>query len=347
MAILTGTAANDTLAGTANDDTLNGLSGADKMSGGDGNDRYFIDQAGDIVTELANKGTEDYVVATFSTTLAANVEFLELAGGALNGTGNASRNFLIGNIFDNVLSGADANDQMIGHGGDDTLIGGKGDDHLTATVGQDLLQGGAGDDIMVGDEDGDDAMQGGAGNDAYLLGAAGDTIMELPGQGIDGIVSELLVRPLVGGANVENLVLSGKDTVGIGNGLDNRFIDRQLRSHAGWRRRQRHAGRRKRQRHPDRRRRQRPPGRRLRQRCAAGGLGNDLYVTFGFGTDTITELANEGIDEIRSFADINLSVANLLNIENVDLERRPRFRCHRQRTRQRHQGKRFRQPPGW
>jgi len=95
MAILTGTAANDTLVGTANDDTLNGLTGADKMSGGDGNDRYFIDQAGDIVTELANKGTFDYVVSTFSTTLAANVEFLELAGGALNGTGNAGRNFLI------------------------------------------------------------------------------------------------------------------------------------------------------------------------------------------------------------------------------------------------------------
>ena len=131
MAIVTGTATNDTLVGTANDDTLNGLTGADKMSGGDGNDRYFIDQAGDVVTELKNKGDEDYIASAISLVMPANVEFLELVGGALNGTGNSDRNFLIGNFFNNQLNGADGDDQMIGQDGDDTLIGGKGSDHLT------------------------------------------------------------------------------------------------------------------------------------------------------------------------------------------------------------------------
>src|SRR5688500_16230545 len=88
MTVVTGTAANDVLVGTNNDDVLNGLTGADKMSGGAGNDIYFVDQAGDVVTELANKGTEDWIVSTISTILAANVEHLELVGGALNGTGD-------------------------------------------------------------------------------------------------------------------------------------------------------------------------------------------------------------------------------------------------------------------
>ena len=62
MADITGTAANDVLVGTNDDDTLNGLLGADKMAGGDGNDTYFVDQAGDVVTELNDKGLYDRVV---------------------------------------------------------------------------------------------------------------------------------------------------------------------------------------------------------------------------------------------------------------------------------------------
>ena len=164
MADLTGTAANDVLVGTNDDDTLNGLIGADKMAGGDGNDIYFVDQAGDVVTELTDKGFIDRVVTTVSTTLAANVEFLELVGGALSGTGNGQENVLLGNGLDNTLDGGDGPDLLSGGHGNDTLVGGKGHDYMVGGDGQNRLQGGVGGDTLNG-FGGDNVMEGGAGND--------------------------------------------------------------------------------------------------------------------------------------------------------------------------------------
>jgi Ca2+-binding RTX toxin-like protein len=92
MVDVIGTGANDILVGTNDNDTLNGLVGADTMAGGDGSDLYFVDQAGDVVTELATRASTDRVVSTVSTTLAANAEILELVGGALNGNGNKQEN---------------------------------------------------------------------------------------------------------------------------------------------------------------------------------------------------------------------------------------------------------------
>ena len=53
---LTGGAGNDTLNGGAGNDTLNGGAGADTMTGGAGNDTYFVDNAGDVVTESVRRG---------------------------------------------------------------------------------------------------------------------------------------------------------------------------------------------------------------------------------------------------------------------------------------------------
>src|SRR6185312_2932249 len=97
---LIGSAANDTLTGGNENDTLNGLTGADKMIGGAGNDVYFVDDKGDMVTELANKGF-DQVNSAISLTLGTNIEGLALLGAAINGTGNALRNVLIGNHLGN------------------------------------------------------------------------------------------------------------------------------------------------------------------------------------------------------------------------------------------------------
>ncbi|MGK5091769.1 calcium-binding protein [Deltaproteobacteria bacterium TL4] len=44
---------------------------------------------------------------------------------------------LLGNLFDNVISGFDGNDTIEGNGGDDLLTGGKGNDTLTGGDGQD------------------------------------------------------------------------------------------------------------------------------------------------------------------------------------------------------------------
>ena len=52
---LTGSAGNDTLIGLGGNDTLNGGAGADTMVGGTGNDTYYVDNAGDVVTESCGR----------------------------------------------------------------------------------------------------------------------------------------------------------------------------------------------------------------------------------------------------------------------------------------------------
>jgi Ca2+-binding RTX toxin-like protein len=65
----------DTLEGNGGDDELDGGDDADSMSGGTGNDIYIVDDAGDVVTEYANGGT-DTVDASITYTLGNQVENL-------------------------------------------------------------------------------------------------------------------------------------------------------------------------------------------------------------------------------------------------------------------------------
>ena len=55
---LDGGGGNDTLAGYGGDDMLVGGTGADVMAGGLGNDFFFVDSAGDGVTETAGRGND-------------------------------------------------------------------------------------------------------------------------------------------------------------------------------------------------------------------------------------------------------------------------------------------------
>ncbi len=136
--------------------------------------------------------------------------------------GNAANNVLIGdtNIFDltDDIFGLGGNDWIEGRLANDNLWGGDGNDSLFGGAGNDMLNGGAGNDLLDGGS-GNDAMTGGAGNDVYRVDAAGDTVVEAAGGGIDRVESSISYGL---GANVENLTLTGGAAInGTGNALNN------------------------------------------------------------------------------------------------------------------------------
>ena len=101
----TGNDLNNVLTGNSANNNLSGGLGADRLIGGAGDDTYDVDQAGDVVVESANAGT-DTVFSTNTYTLGANVEHLTLSGiAAIHGTGNSLDNILTGNSASNTLTG--------------------------------------------------------------------------------------------------------------------------------------------------------------------------------------------------------------------------------------------------
>jgi Ca2+-binding RTX toxin-like protein len=212
----------DTLRGEDGNDTLNGGSGADTMLGGVGHDAYFVDNAGDVVSENSGEGT-DAVYATISYTLTANVENLHLDGSAgnINGTGHAGANFIQGNAGNNVLNGLGGADVMQGNAGHDAYFvdsagdvviefGGGGTDAVYATISYALtatvenlylqgaadlhgagnalanyMQGNTGNNTLNGGASAD-VLEGGLGNDTFVFNAGqanGDTITDFNGNG--------------------------------------------------------------------------------------------------------------------------------------------------------------------
>ncbi|MBB4583950.1 Ca2+-binding RTX toxin-like protein [Rhizobium aethiopicum] len=154
------------------------------MIGGVGDDIYIVDNAGDIVTEVANEGIDTVRTTLSAHTLAANVENLTYIGtAAFTGAGN---------LLDNVIIGGVAADKLIGAAGNDTLIGGFGAD----------------------------TMLGGIGDDIYVVDIATDVVIENVNEGTDTVRTALVSYTL--GNNVENLTYTGSANFsGAGNALDN------------------------------------------------------------------------------------------------------------------------------
>ena len=127
---------NDELIGGGGNDTLDGGAGADILNGGDGSDFYFVDNTGDVVTEtnaVVATGGYDIVTASANYTLSDNVEQLVILGGATQGTGGNTANYLYGGNsgLSLRLDGGGGDDVIYaGLAGGNTLIGGSGVDTL-------------------------------------------------------------------------------------------------------------------------------------------------------------------------------------------------------------------------
>src|SRR6266581_1015626 len=201
--LIIGNSANNTLSGGAGNDTLDGGAGADSLSGGAGNDTYVVDNAGDVVTESNNQGT-DSIQSYVSYTLGTAVENLTLLGtSAINGTGNSSDNVMTGNSADNVLNGGAGNDSMSGGTGNDIYVVDSLSDIVTenANEGTDTVQssitytlganlenltltgtskingtGNSLDNVLTGNS-AINTLTGGAGNDTLDGGAGADTMV--------------------------------------------------------------------------------------------------------------------------------------------------------------------------
>jgi Ca2+-binding RTX toxin-like protein len=210
----------DTLLGSDSSDTLGagfGAAGADSMIGGSGNDYYYVDHAGDVVTETAAGGVDRIYVGAVADNyiLTDNVERLTLLQGAVNATGN---------VLSNLISGNDEANRLHGWQGADTLNGGGGDDYLQGDAGEDSLLGGVGADTLDGDAFdgplavGPDTMKGGLGDDLYYVRDAGDVVVEAANQGFDTVIS---TRNYTLTDGVEKLILAGGATAGKGNAADN------------------------------------------------------------------------------------------------------------------------------
>ncbi|MFN5891804.1 MAG: Calx-beta domain-containing protein, partial [Dolichospermum sp.] len=290
----------------------------------------------------------DTLQSSINKTLATNVENLTLTGTtAINGTGNAGNNILTGNSTNNTLNGEDGNDTLNGGAGIDTLIGGAGNDIyvvdsttdvitevasqgidtvqssvtftlanvanvenltltgttaingtgntgnniLTGNGGNNTLNGGDGNDTLNGGA-GIDTLNGGAGNDIYVVDSITDTITESANAGTDTIQSSVTYT-IATLTNIENLTLATLAGAAAINGTGNtgnnvitgNSANNILNGGAGI-------------------------------DTLIGGAGNDIYVV-DTTTDTITENANAGTDNIQS--SVTYTIAALANVENLTL----------------------------
>ena len=196
---------------------------------------------------------------------------------AINLTGNEFAQIIYGNAGNNILNGGEGADTLVGFDGDDILIGGEGAANT---------------------------LQGGTGNDTYVVSSAGDTIVELDGEGTDQVRTSLVAYALAENS-IEQLVFTGGTAfTGTGNSLDNLIVggagddtlsglggndtlvggggNDTLSGGSG-------------------------------NNALQGGAGNDVYIVASAG-DTVIEDAGEGTDTVRTDLAAYALTANVENL---------------------------------
>lgn len=181
-------------------------------------------------------------------------ENLLIAGaGNDNVWGQDGNDALFGELGDDVIFAGYGVDYVVGGAGNDYLYGQRGADAIFGEDGDDILLADTLDrtvyvptltslpnrpefvtDILVGGDGNDtlyansgladyDLLDGGSGNDTYWVDTGDDLTYEAEAGGTDTVHADVLV-PNAGVylyANVENLVLEGTTSFGVGNALDN------------------------------------------------------------------------------------------------------------------------------
>ncbi|BFU93210.1 MAG: hypothetical protein NTAFB01_43970 [Nitrospira sp.] len=303
---LVGLAGDDQLAGLAGHDLLDGGTGADQLTGGVGNDTYVIASAGDVITENQNEGI-DTALSAVSYQLSDNVENLTLTGmAAINSIGNEMNNVLTGNSATNVLTGEVGDDTYVVGAGDTVVeLDGEGIDTVLSDrtyvlgpavenltlIGNQIINGVGNDlDNRLRGNGAPNILSGRLGDDTYCVGA-GDTVVELPGEGTDTIETAESYQL---GANLENLTLfDGGMTIGVdgirltGNELNNVLTGNRSSNILD-------GG--------------------MGADVLAGGNGDDLYIIDHVG-DTVAEGFSAGSDTVQSLVDFTLGI----NVEVLDL----------------------------
>jgi Ca2+-binding RTX toxin-like protein len=275
------------------------------MKGGAGNDRYQVDESDDIVSEVGGSGIDE-VTAFASFKLGAGVENLNLQGFTdIDGTGNTLNNIIIGNGSKNTLTGDKGNDTLNGNGDADTLIGGLGNDVYFVDDFGDLVvdKAGGGKDTVnssvsfgiqedqeietlilssasainaTGNSRANTITMTGVG-DATVNGNDGNDTLT-GGSGGDALVGGIGNDVVNGGAGLDQLIGDdGNDKLNGGDGSDT------LEGGAGI-------------------------------DLMTGGKGDDIYLVLDPG-DKVTELANQGQDQVQSLISYTLGA----NVEILTL----------------------------
>lgn len=184
--IIIGNDAANILIGGSGIDTLNGMGGNDRLDGG---------LLADIMAGGA--GDDTYIVDNFSDSVTEN------AGEGYD-TVISAKTWTLGANFEALRLNSTDNFNLTGNALDNALTGGNGNN---------IIDGGLGADAMTGNK----------GDDIYYVDNAGDTVVEIAGEGTDKVISSVTFT--LSGQQIENLTLTGSANVNAtGNSLANILI---------------------------------------------------------------------------------------------------------------------------